>query len=230
MLSWLGTWFGKWFGGGAVSPPGSMSGQASLSLASTGTLTLGGAIPVWASGSTSLGMSASATLTGAPATTGNFWSDGFWAAGFWSDGFWGVFEQPFPTLPVGRQIFVFTELSRVFTRTTVDRIVAYASAENVSVLTAIEALSAQTKTGELFIKLVPKREAQGELRPANGLLSGDEQRKDVSVFLRLTEAFVLTERDELFVCQAPGESVVVRDLGKERFTVRQSDILEMING
>lgn len=216
MFNWLGTWLGNWFGSSEPAPVGAMSGSASFSLSTSATLTSTGATTGLMMGAASLSISTTATGTVAPVqpATGNFWSAEFWADGFWSYGFWGVFQQPFPTLPVGRQIFVFTELSRVFTRTTVDRIVAYASAENVSVLTAIEALSAQTKTGELFIKLVPKREAQGELRPANGLLSGDEQRKDVSVFLRLTEAFVLTERDELFVCQAPGESVVVRQAGQ----------------
>ena len=38
---------------------------------------------------------------------------------------------------------------------------------------------------------------------------------------------VRTEIDELFIWQGSAESVVVRDLGHERFTVRQSDVLEM---
>lgn len=75
----------------------------------------------------------------------------------------------------------------------------------------------------------PKREASEDYRPAVSRLSADAE-KAVSIFTREASLSVLTEIDELFIRQVSANSVVVRDLGKECFTVRQSDVLEMIDG
>lgn len=72
----------------------------------------------------------------------------------------------------------------------------------------------------------PKREVREDYRPAINRLSAGVK-KSVSIFTREASLSVLTKPDELFIRQGKVESVVVRDLGKERFTVRQSDVLEM---
>ena len=80
---------------------------------------------------------------------------------------------------------------------------------------------------QIFAVQRPKRESRGDFRPAVSRLSGDEKRKDVSVFTREAALSVLTEIDDLVIQQGSTESVVVQDLGRESFTVRQSDVLEM---
>ena len=224
MLSWLGTWLGKWFGGGAVSPPGSMVGHASLSLASSGTLTSGAVTPAWASGTASLGVSASATLTSPSATRGNFWSAGFWVDGFWSFGFWGVFQQPFPTLSPGKQLYVFTELSRVFTRTTVDQIIARAQADSLSVLEAIDALSLKTTDADFYVKPVAKM-SSGAM-PEEPAARQEKRQLPVAVLLKEEAFSLLTVPERLTVSAGThGASFVVR-LDEGRMTVKQNEIAE----
>ena len=86
--------------------------------------------------------------------------------------------------------------------------------------------SVQIEEPRLFAVQRPKREAREDFRPAVSRLSADTE-KAVSIFTREASLSVLTEIDELFIRQGSTESVVVRDLGQERFTVRQSDVLEM---
>lgn len=84
--------------------------------------------------------------------------------------------------------------------------------------------SVQIEEPRLFAVQRPKREAGDDYRPAVSRLSADTE-KAVSIFTREASLSVLTEPDELFVRQGATESVVVRDLGQERFTVRQSDVV-----
>ena len=86
--------------------------------------------------------------------------------------------------------------------------------------------SVQIEEPRLFAVQRPKREAREDYRPAVSRLSADTG-KAVSIFTREVALNVLTEIDELFIRQGSTESVVVRDLGKERFTVQQSDVLEI---
>ena len=86
--------------------------------------------------------------------------------------------------------------------------------------------SVQIEEPRLFAVQRPKREAREDYRPAVSRLSADTE-KAVSIFTSEATLNVLTEPDELFIRQGSTESVVVRDLGQERFTVRQSDVLEM---
>ena len=86
--------------------------------------------------------------------------------------------------------------------------------------------SVQIEEPRLFAVQRPKREARDDYRPAVSRLSADTE-KAVSIFTREASLSVRTEIDELFIRQGSTEAVVVRDLGKERFTVRQSDVLEM---
>lgn len=51
----------------------------------------------------------------------------------------------------------------------------------------------------------------------------------VSVLLRDAELCVLTDQDALTILHRNTNDVVVRDLGDDRFTVRQGDILNMAN-
>ena len=85
--------------------------------------------------------------------------------------------------------------------------------------------SVQIEEPRMFAVQRPKREAGDDYRPAVSRLSADTE-KAVSIFTREASLSVLTEPDELFVRHGATESVVVRDLGKERFTVRQSDVIE----
>ena len=84
--------------------------------------------------------------------------------------------------------------------------------------------SVQIEEPLLFAVQRPKREAREDYRPAVSRLSADTE-KSVSIFTREATLNVLTEPDELFILQGSTESVVVRDLGQERFTVRQSDVV-----
>ena len=84
--------------------------------------------------------------------------------------------------------------------------------------------SVQIEEPRLFAVQRPKREARDDYRPAVSRLSADTE-KAVSIFTREATLNVLTEADELFIRQGTTESVVVRDLGQERFTVRQSDVV-----
>ena len=86
--------------------------------------------------------------------------------------------------------------------------------------------SVQIEEPRLFAVQRPKREAREDYRPAVSRLSADTE-KAVSIFTREAALNVLTEIDELFIRQGSTESVVVRDIGQERFTVQQSDVLEM---
>ena len=86
--------------------------------------------------------------------------------------------------------------------------------------------SVQIDEPRLMLVQRPKREAREDYRPAVSRLSADTE-KTVSIFTREATLNVLTEIDELFIRQGSTESVVVRDLGHERFTVRQCDVLEM---
>ena len=86
--------------------------------------------------------------------------------------------------------------------------------------------SVQIEEPRLFAVQRPKREAREDYRPAVSRLSADTE-KTVSIFTREATLNVLTEIDELFIRQGSTESVVVRDLGQERFTVRQSDVVEV---
>lgn len=86
--------------------------------------------------------------------------------------------------------------------------------------------SVQIEEPRLFAVQRPKREAREDYRPAVSRLSADTE-KALSIFTREATLNVLTETDELFIRQGSTESVVVRDLGQERFTVRQSDVLEI---
>ena len=79
---------------------------------------------------------------------------------------------------------------------------------------------------QLAMVQTPKTEAREDYRPAISRLSSGDTEKAVSIFTREASLSVLTEPDELFVRQGATESVVVRDLGQERFTVRQSDVIE----
>ena len=84
--------------------------------------------------------------------------------------------------------------------------------------------SVQIEEPRLFAVQRPKREARDDYRPAVSRLSADTE-KAVSIFTREATLNVLTEADELFIRQGSTDSVVVRDLGQERFTVRQSDVV-----
>ena len=86
--------------------------------------------------------------------------------------------------------------------------------------------SVQIEEPRLFAVQRPKREAREDYRPAVSRLSADTE-KAVSIFTREATLNVRTETDELFIRQASTESVVVRDLGQERFTVRQRDVMEI---
>lgn len=86
--------------------------------------------------------------------------------------------------------------------------------------------SVQIEEPRLFAVQRPKREAREDYRPAVSRLSADTE-KSVSIFTREATLNVLTEPDELFIRQGSTDSVVVRDLGQERFTVRQSDVIEI---
>ena len=86
--------------------------------------------------------------------------------------------------------------------------------------------SVQIEEPRLFAVQRPKREAREDCRPAVSRLSSDTE-KALSIFAREATLNVLTETDELFIRQGRTESVVVRDLGQERFTVRQSDVIEI---
>ena len=71
-----------------------------------------------------------------------------------------------------------------------------------------------------------KREAGEDYRPAVNRLTADTE-KAIAIFTREAALSVRTEVDELFIWQGSTDAVVVRDLGQERFTVRQSDVLEI---
>lgn len=86
--------------------------------------------------------------------------------------------------------------------------------------------SVQIEEPRLFAVQRPKREAGDDYRPAVSRLSADTE-KAVSIFTREASLSVLTEPDELFVRQGSTNTVVVRELGNEQLTVRQSDVLEM---
>lgn len=83
---------------------------------------------------------------------------------------------------------------------------------------------------QVSVMQIPRREDRSEHRPAICRLSADAHDKAVSVFTRNAELFIVTMIDELTVQQLRNESLFVQDLGKESFTVRQSDMLEMIDG
>ena len=72
----------------------------------------------------------------------------------------------------------------------------------------------------------PKREAGEDYRPAISRLSADTE-KAIAIFTREAALSVRTEIDELFIWQGSTNTVVVRELGNEQLTVRQSDVLEM---
>ena len=72
----------------------------------------------------------------------------------------------------------------------------------------------------------PKREAGEDYRPAISRLSADTE-KAIATFTREAALSVRTEIDELFIWQGSTNTVVVRELGNEQLTVRQSDVLEM---
>lgn len=86
--------------------------------------------------------------------------------------------------------------------------------------------SVQIEEPRLFAVQRPKREARDDYRPAISRLSADTE-KAVAVFTREASLSVRTESDELFIRQGTTDSVVVRDLGQERFTVRQSDVIDI---
>ena len=70
-----------------------------------------------------------------------FWSAGFWSAGFWADDFWAwAWVVPYATLPRAQKAYILTRLEQRFVATDVDRIVAYAERNNISVKTAIDVL------------------------------------------------------------------------------------------
>lgn len=221
MFNWLGTWLGSWFGSGDPAPAGAMSGQASIALASTGTLSQGGVSPAWATGTAGLSFGATGTLTAStPAATGQFWAAGFWSAGFWADGFWGVFEQPFPTLSLGRQHYVFTELSRVFTRSAVDQIIAYAQDERISVRDAIAGLSIKLADADCYVK--PDIRRAGGTLPKAPVARQEKREPPLAVLLKETALTVTLEANEVVV-QDVEAAVVVRQ-EQERFTVRKTEI------
>ena len=86
--------------------------------------------------------------------------------------------------------------------------------------------SVQIEEPRLTLVQRPKREAGEDYRPAVSRLSADTE-KAVSIFTREASLSVRTEPDELFIRQGSTNSVVVRDIGQERFTVRQSDVIEV---
>ena len=71
-----------------------------------------------------------------------------------------------------------------------------------------------------------KREGGNDYSPTPRRLSADTE-KAVAIFTRKESLSVRSVVDELCVRQTVATSLVVRDLGQERLTVRQSDILEM---
>ena len=66
-------------------------------------------------------------------------------------------------------------------------------------------------------------------RPAASRLS-ESAPKAVSIFTGEASLMVKRQTPELFVRQESAKSIAVRDLGKERFTVRQSDVFEVHQG
>ena len=71
-----------------------------------------------------------------------------------------------------------------------------------------------------------KREGGNDYSPTPRRLSADTE-KAVAVFTRKESLSIRSVVDELCVRQTVATSLVVRDLGQERLTVRQSDVLEM---
>ena len=86
--------------------------------------------------------------------------------------------------------------------------------------------SVQIEEPRLTLVQHQKIEAREAYRPSVNRLSASAE-KYASIFTREATLNVLTETDALFIRQGSTESVVVRDLGQERFTVRQSDVIEI---
>lgn len=246
---WVGQWFGEWFGSGEPAPEGSLSGTATVGLTCTGPATAighltGGAVITIASAgelssATSGSLSGVATIT--LSTTGAitsantrpstseypFFSAGFWSAGFFSAGFWGTSVQPgVVAKPYVEQEFITTREAWLAVHARRDEIQLYTAHDSHLVFSGVDRFDVIDR---------PAREALQEL-VRRSRLAGHEDR-DVSILTVPLRFQMKTIQESLFaqtrtdegVVQDNEESVVVRDLGQERFIVRQSDVLNVEN-
>ena len=124
--------------------------------------------------------------------------------------------------------------------TTGDALVQHSPLPSGTALAHLLALQAGTGQGTVFASMfavqieeprltlvqMPKREAGEDYRPAVSRLSADAE-KAIAIFTREAALSVRTEIDELFIWQGSTDAVVVRDLGRERFTVRDVAVIEM---
>ena len=244
---WVGQWFGEWFGSGEPAPAGSMSGTATVSLSTAGSATGTGSMEGMAgvavassgelsaaangslSGTAVLSMSVTGVLssTGIPVGTSEypFFSAGFWSAGFFSDGFWGASVQPgVVAKPYVEQEFITTREAWLAVHTRRDEIPLYTAQESHLVFSGVDRFDVIDR---------PVHEARQE--PVRRSRLAAHENRDLSILtvpLRfqmktIQESLFAQTRIEEGVVQDAEESVVVRDLGQERFTVRQSDVIEV---
>ncbi len=244
---WVGQWFGEWFGSGEPAPAGAMSGTAAVALSTAGTATGKGALEGAASvilhssgdltvaasgmmsGVATIGVGATGALssTSTPVTTSDypFFSKGFWSAGFFSAGFWGSSVQPgVIARPYVEQEFITTREAWLAVHTRRDEIPIYTDQDSHLVFSGVDRFDVIDR---------PVHEARQEPVRRSRLAAHED--RDVSILTVPLRFQMKTIQESLFaqtrkqegVVQDAEESVVVRDLGQERFTVRQSDVLEM---
>ena len=224
---WVGKWFGEWFGSGEPAPAGSMSGTATVSLSIAGELSA--AANGSLSGTAVLSMSVTGVLssTGIPVGTSEypFFSAGFWSAGFFSAGFWGTSVQPgVVAKPYVEQEFITTREAWLAVHTRRDEIPIYTAQDSHLVFSGVDRFDVIDR---------PVHEARQEPVRKSRLAAHED--RDVSILTVPLRFQMKTIQESLFaqtrkqegVVQDSKESVVVRDLGHERLTVRQCDVLEI---